>query len=88
MATKHYRDCEIIKKPEEEFEFFLRVDEERKGNVSCCYFVLVSERASSFFNARFSVMVVGAAARDLAATLHSLPLHPSFCLGKFPSDSI
>ena len=36
--------------------------------------------SSSFFIARFSVRVAGAAAaRDKAATFHDLPSHPSFC---------
>ena len=51
------------------------------------------EKASSkllafFFIAPFSVRVVGVAARHYAATLHSLPTHPSFRLGEVPSDSI
>ena len=44
--------------------------------------------SSSFFIARISVRVAGAAARDLAATLHGLRSHPSFRLGKVPSDFI
>ena len=43
-------------------------------------------RTSSFFIARFSVMVAGAAARDQAATLDGLLSHPSFRLGEVPNQ--
>ena len=36
MAADYYRKCNVVKEETEEYEFFLRVDNERNGNVSSC----------------------------------------------------
>ena len=51
-------------------------------------FCFIKQASSSFFIARFSVWVVGTAARNYAATPHGLPSPPLFRLDVITSASI